>query len=123
VLLEGIPNAALVFGYVNASWTLKADLVGEYTCRLLNHMRTHGYTQVVARATSRDRGTGTILDSLSSGYVRRGAHLLPRQGARGPWMVRNDYLRDVPVLRYGPIDDGVLQFSRQGATRLAPSGV
>jgi monooxygenase len=111
VLLEGVPNASLVFGYTNASWTLKADLACEYTCRLLNHMSAHGFTQVVARATGDDRGTGTVLSTLNSGYVRRAAKILPRQGSRAPWLVRNDYLRDVPVLRYGAIDDGVLQFS------------
>jgi cation diffusion facilitator CzcD-associated flavoprotein CzcO len=111
VMLEGVPNAVLVFGYTNASWTLKADLAAEWTCRLLNHMSAHGYTEAVARGTDADRGTGTVLDTLEAGYVRRGAGRLPRQGARSPWLVRNDYLRDVPVLRYGPIDDGVLQFA------------
>jgi monooxygenase len=115
VMLEGVPNAVLVFGYTNASWTLKADLASEYTCRLLNHMSAHGYTQAVARARDTDRGDGTVLDTLNSGYVRRAAGLLPRQGKRAPWLVRNDYLRDVPVLRFGPIDDGVLEFSRAGA--------
>jgi cation diffusion facilitator CzcD-associated flavoprotein CzcO len=111
VMLDGVPNATLVFGYTNASWTLKADLACEYTCRLLNHMRTRGYTQVVAHASDADRGTGSVLDALDSGYVRRARGLLPRQGTSPPWKVRNDYLRDVPVLRYGPIDDGVLQFA------------
>jgi cation diffusion facilitator CzcD-associated flavoprotein CzcO len=112
VMLDGVPNAVLVFGYTNASWTLKADLACEYACRLLNHMSAHGYTQAVARAGAGDRGTGTVLDTLDSGYVRRAADRLPRQGARAPWKVRNDYLRDVPVLRYAPIADGVLRFSR-----------
>ncbi|MDT4915885.1 MAG: monooxygenase [Pseudonocardiales bacterium] len=114
-MLEGVPNAILVFGYTNASWTLKADLASEYACRLINHMDAHGYRQVVANATDADRGdgSGSVLDALNSGYVRRAAGKLPLQGARGPWVVRQDYLRDVPVLRHGPIDDGVLQFSRE----------
>jgi cation diffusion facilitator CzcD-associated flavoprotein CzcO len=115
VMLAGVPNASLVFGYTNASWTLKADLAAEYTCRLLNHMAAHGYTQVVAHATDADRGSGSVLDTLNSGYVRRASARLPRQGTRGPWKLRNDYVRDVPILRNGAIDDGVLQFSRQGA--------
>jgi monooxygenase len=110
VLLEGIPNAALVFGYVNASWTLKADLAAEYVCRLLSHMDSHGYGQVVARAEPADRGDGPILGALHSGYVKRGGELLPRQGAHGPWKVTNDYQRDVPMLRHSSIDDGVLEF-------------
>jgi cation diffusion facilitator CzcD-associated flavoprotein CzcO len=110
VLLEGIPNAALVFGYVNASWTLKADLAAQYVCRLLNHMDSHGYGQVVARAQPGDRAEGSILGALGSGYIRRCGGLLPRQGTHGPWKVTHDYRRDVSMLRRGSIDDGVLEF-------------
>jgi cation diffusion facilitator CzcD-associated flavoprotein CzcO len=119
VMLEGVPNAVLIFGYTNASWTLKVDLACEYTCRLLNHMDRRGYTQVVARATESDRGTTSVMDTLTSGYVLRADHLIPRQGTRPPWRVRNDYLRDIPVLRYGPIDDGVLRFTRTPARAAA----
>jgi cation diffusion facilitator CzcD-associated flavoprotein CzcO len=122
VMLEGVPNAVLVFGYTNASWTLKADLAAEYTCRLLNHMDAHGYTRAVVHASAGDRGEGSVLGALNAGYVRRGNDLLPRQGTGGPWQVRNDYLRDVPVLRHAPIDDGVLRFSSQprGETKARP---
>jgi cation diffusion facilitator CzcD-associated flavoprotein CzcO len=111
VLLEGIPNAALIFGYVNASWTLKADLAAEYVCRLLNHMDRRGYRVAVAHATDADRASGSIMGALNSGYVQRGNDKLPRQGTRGPWRVSNDYLRDLQMLRRGSIEDGVLEFS------------
>jgi cation diffusion facilitator CzcD-associated flavoprotein CzcO len=113
VLLEGVPNAALVFGYINASWTLKADIAAEYVCRLLNHMREHGYTVAVAHATAADRDSSSVMGALNSGYVQRGDSRLPRQGTHGPWRVTNNYLRDVPMLRRAPIDDGILQFSGQ----------
>jgi cation diffusion facilitator CzcD-associated flavoprotein CzcO len=112
VLLEGVPNASVIFGYTNASWTLKADLACAYTCRLLNHMAEHGYTQAVAYAADADRAAESVMGSLSSGYVQRGNDRLPRQGTHGPWRVRNDYLVDAPMLRRAPIDDGILQFSR-----------
>jgi cation diffusion facilitator CzcD-associated flavoprotein CzcO len=114
-MLEGVPNAVVVFGYTNASWTLKADLAAEYACRLINHMDKHGYDTAVAEATEADRGAGSVLDGLSSGYVRRAEGALPQQGARGPWVVRQDYLRDIPRLRYGAIEDGVLQFTKASA--------
>jgi cation diffusion facilitator CzcD-associated flavoprotein CzcO len=110
VLLEGVPNASVVFGYTNAAWTLKADLAAEYTCRLLNHMDAHGYRQAVAHAGDSDRGPDSALATLNSGYVRRGNDRLPRQGTCGPWRITNDYRRDLPKLRRAPIDDGVLQF-------------
>jgi cation diffusion facilitator CzcD-associated flavoprotein CzcO len=111
VLLEGVPNATLIFGYINASWTLKADIAAEYTCRLINYMDRHGYTKAVVHATDADRGRTSVMGALNSGYVRRGDARLPRQGTRGPWKVSNDYLRDVPMLRRGPIADGVIEFS------------
>jgi monooxygenase len=112
VLLEDVPNAAMIFGYTNASWTLKADIAAEYICRLLNHMSERGLTQFAVHASDADRGPNSVLGSLNSGYVRRGNDRMPRQGTRGPWKVRNDYLRDAPLLRRAPIDDGVIEFSR-----------
>lgn len=112
VLLEGVPNAAMIFGYVNASWTLKADISSEYVCRLLNHMDEHGWDQVVTHAGDSDRDEGSVLGALNSGYVRRGNDHLPRQGTHGAWKVHNNYFHDVPMLTRKPIDDGIVQFAR-----------
>lgn len=112
VLLEGVPNAAMIVGYINASWTLKADIASEYVCRLLNHMDKRGYAQVVAEDHEGCKTDATIMDALDAGYVRRAADRLPRQGSKGPWRLAHDYLRDRPVLRRGPIEDGCLHFSR-----------
>ncbi|MGI8760301.1 MAG: flavin-containing monooxygenase [Jatrophihabitantaceae bacterium] len=112
VLVEGVPNAAMVFGYTNASWTLKADIACEYVCRLIKHLDANGYREVVARAADDARAADSVLASLKSGYVTRGDARLPRQGTRQPFKVLNDYLRDAPMLRYSKLEDGVLQFSR-----------
>jgi cation diffusion facilitator CzcD-associated flavoprotein CzcO len=111
VLIEDLPNAAVVFGYTNASWTLKADLASEFVVRLLRHMDSRGYTRVVPRAEAVERTDQSVLSSLNSGYVVRGDPFLPRQGRRGPWQVRNDFWRDAPMLRRGPIPDAALEFS------------
>ncbi|HWU69056.1 MAG TPA: NAD(P)/FAD-dependent oxidoreductase [Stenotrophobium sp.] len=110
VLVEGVPNAAMVFGYTNASWTLKADLASEYVCRLLKHMDQHGYRVAVAHDHEGCATEDTVLGGLSSGYIQRAADRLPRQGNRRPWQVVQDYLRDIPVMRRGAIEDGVLEF-------------
>ena len=110
MMLSGVPNFAYVIGYTNASWTLKADLVSEYVCRLL---------QPSPRARVRHRGAGAGPDvaeepfmDFSSGYVQRSLHLLPKQGSRAPWRLRQNYLRDVLTIRRGAIDDGTLRFTR-----------
>ncbi|WP_433634419.1 flavin-containing monooxygenase [Nocardia sp. CA-120079] len=118
-LLDGIPNAMLVLGYTNASWTLKADLAAEYFCRLLNHMKANGYTKVVAIAEDADRSDQSLMGgALTSGYIQRGDGVMPRQGARGPWQVINNYFRDRALLRKAPLEDGVLTFDgAAGAAR------
>ncbi|MCK7547848.1 flavin-containing monooxygenase [Marinobacter koreensis] len=110
VMVEGIPNAAMIFGYTNISWTLKVDIAAEYLCRLLNLMDKRGYHSVVARDTENSRGEDTILGSLNSGYIKRADDRLPRQGTHGPWKSTQNYLEDVKTLRFEPIEDGYLEF-------------
>jgi cation diffusion facilitator CzcD-associated flavoprotein CzcO len=110
-LLSGLPNLALTFGYTNASWTLKADLVATYVCRLLRHMRAHGQAVVVPEGPPGDPSGLPPLIDLRSGYVRRGAALLPRRGLTGPWRQQNSYPHDLLTLGHGRIDDGHLRFS------------
>ncbi|RHW27310.1 NAD(P)/FAD-dependent oxidoreductase [Nocardioides immobilis] len=117
VLMDGVPNSMFVIGYTNASWTLKADLASEYFCRLIKHMDAHGHDQVLPVADDADRSDVSVMgDSMRSGYIQRGDAVMPRQGKRMPWQIRNDYFRDAPVLRRGAIEDPVLRFSATPAT-------
>jgi monooxygenase len=110
LMYSGVPNLAASIGYTNASWTLKCDLTCEYVCRLLNHMRRHGYRQCMPSAA----GPGTAARpwaDFSSGYIQRSLHLFPKQGSRPPWRLYHDYARDILMLRFGRIDDGVMEFA------------
>ena len=119
MMLSGIPNLALTLGYTNASWTLKADLVAEYVCRLLNHMSAHGYTQCTPRAPDPSTPTAPFLD-LKSGYVLRALEELPKQGSRAPWRLHQNYALDIRLLRHGPLEDEGIDFSRPRASSQAP---
>ena len=91
-MLTGIPNFAVCIGYTNASWTLRADLTHRLVCRVLNHLSRHD----LAAAVPKPRGEleeRPLLD-LSSGYIQRAIDQFPRQGDRGPWRVRQNYLID-----------------------------
>jgi len=110
LMLSGVPNFAYVIGYTNASWTLKADLVSEWVCRLLAHLRDQGWAAAVP-VRDPDVAEEPLLD-FSSGYVQRSLHLLPKAGSRLPWKLRMNYLRDLLTIRRAPIEDGVLRFSR-----------
>jgi monooxygenase len=109
MMLSGVPNMALTLGYTNASWTLKADLVAHYVCRLLRHMDTHGYAIATAQPPDPSVPTEPFID-LKSGYVLRSLDELPKQGAVAPWRLRQNYFRDIRLLRHGPIDDS-MEFS------------
>jgi cyclohexanone monooxygenase len=109
MMLSDVPNLAMTFGYTNASWTLKADLTAAYVCRLLRYMDRHGHSVAVPRRDA------TIVPqpflTFTSGYVQRALAILPKQGSKRPWRVYQNYLLDLLNLRYGPIADGVMQFS------------
>jgi cation diffusion facilitator CzcD-associated flavoprotein CzcO len=111
MMLSGVPNFAFAVGYTNASWTLKADLVSEYVCRLLGHMRSRGYDAVTPVAPDPSQPTRPFLD-LASGYVQRSVESFPRQGTVTPWQLNQNYPRDVRLLRHGPIEDAGVLFSR-----------
>ncbi|MET0335820.1 MAG: NAD(P)/FAD-dependent oxidoreductase [Rhizobacter sp.] len=112
-MYSDVPNLASSFGYTNASWTLKCDLTCEYVCRLLNHMKKHGYRQCTPRNHDPELQEEPWLD-FTSGYVQRSAAMLPKQGSKAPWRLHQNYIRDLFTLRYGRIDDGVMEFSTPG---------
>jgi cation diffusion facilitator CzcD-associated flavoprotein CzcO len=111
MMLSGVPNLLFVVGYTNASWTLKSDLVARYACRLLNFMRKRGYAMVVPERPPGVQEAPLI--DFSSGYVERARGQLPKQGDRAPWRLYQSYLRDMPMLRFAPLADGTLKFTRK----------
>jgi monooxygenase len=112
MMLSGLPNCVMTFGYTNASWTLKADLTAEYVCRLLRHMERK---RAVIAVVQREAGVEPRpFLGFTSGYVQRAARELPQQGARRPWQVYQNYLQDMLTIRYGRIADGVIHFGAKG---------
>ncbi len=109
LMYSGIPNLASSFGYTNASWTLKCDLTCEYVCRLLNHMKKRGISQCTPRNTDASVTEEPWVD-FSSSYFARSMHLFPKQGSKAPWRLYQNYPKDIMLLRFGRVDDGVLQF-------------
>ena len=122
MMLSGVPNAAIAFGYTNASWTLKIDLTAERVCRLLNHMEREGFDYCVPVPPD-DIELAPLLD-FSSGYVQRALPHLPRQGTKAPWRTYQNYLQDMVTIRYGRLQDGHLQFRKaQSGTGEASSSL
>src|SRR5690606_8410432 len=90
LMLSGVPNLAVCFGYTNMSWTLRADLASRYVCRLLRHMDRHGYDVCVPRNDD-PTVTAQPLLGLASGYIQRAIDAFPRQGSKAPWRVHQNY--------------------------------
>jgi monooxygenase len=108
LMLSDVPNLAMAVGYTNASWTLRADLSARWFCSLVRHLDRRGLTVATPRYDEAEPGEVPLL-GLTSGYVQRAAHLLPKQGRRRPWRVVQSYAYDLAVTRLGRIDDGHLE--------------
>ncbi len=107
MMFSDVPNLAYTFGYTNASWTLKADLVAMYVCRLLNTMKKRGLRQATPHNSDASMATEPFVD-FSSGYIQRAEHTLPKQGSRKPWKLNQNYALDVLALRLGSVDDDMM---------------
>ncbi len=109
LMLSDVPNFAYTIGYTNASWTLKADLVAEFVCRVLDHMDRTG-TRVVVPGRDPAVNEEPFMD-FEAGYVLRALDSLPKQGDVEPWKLKQSYFHDVRSIRKADIADGVLQFT------------
>jgi cation diffusion facilitator CzcD-associated flavoprotein CzcO len=110
VMISGVPNFASVFGYINASWTLKADLICNYVCRLLNFMDRKGVRQVTPRPVD-ESVAAPFIENFTPGYMQRALASWPKQGQKKPWRVYQNYLRDTISLRWTRVNDEGLEFS------------
>ena len=124
MMYSGVPNLVSTFGYINASWTLRADLTSEYVCRLINHMDAKGARQVTPRLRETDQNMPARpwIGDFSSGYMARMMHRFPKQGDHEPWINPQNYTRDKQMIRFGALEDGALIFDNP-AKAAAPSAL
>ena len=111
---SGVPNFFACFGYVNASWTLRADLMSRYVCKVVNHLHSTGYQQCIPTLRERDKKMRRLpwISGFTPGYIKRVGHIFPKQGSIEPWVNPQVYKKDVELLAKDPVDDGVLIFSK-----------
>lgn len=113
LMFSGVPNMVFTFGYINASWTLRADLIAEFFCRLINEMDRTGSRRCVPTLRDSDQSMPPrpFIDDFSAGYMQRMMHRFPKQGDRAPWLNPQNYTGDRKMLRRDALQDGVLQFT------------
>jgi monooxygenase len=112
VMFNDIPNLVSVFGYINASWTLKTDIVADYVCRLLKEMDRKGADIANPHLDDPDMARLPFVQDFSSGYFARSFDKLPKNGDRQPWQVLQDYTAEKKILTQNQVDDGVMLFTK-----------
>ncbi|MDH5737820.1 MAG: FAD-containing monooxygenase EthA, partial [Gammaproteobacteria bacterium] len=114
IMYSDIPNMAWVFGYLRTSWTMRADLIGEFVCRLLNHMKEKGVEVCTPRLRKEEDNMPKLpfIDpgNFNPGYLKRNMHLMPRQGDHEPWVFKQDYYAEKDSLPICDLDDGALVY-------------
>ena len=115
-MYSDVPNLIQTFGYINASWTLRADLTSEYACRVLNAMDEKGVSVVTPRLREEDRHmeTRNWIEDFSAGYMQRVMHKFPKQGNLDPWRNTQNFSLDKKIVRKAPLEDGALIFGQSG---------
>ena len=122
-MFSNVPNLAVVFGYINASWTLRADINSDYVCRVLNTMRADGteiVTPVLTPEMEAKLEVEDIFDSFSSGYLQRAKGINPQNSTQYPWRLNQEYVADRKLMANDPVRDGILTFTRADAKAAVP---
>ncbi|MBU1253200.1 MAG: FAD-containing monooxygenase EthA, partial [Alphaproteobacteria bacterium] len=115
VMFSNLPNLAVVFGYLNASWTLRADLNSDYICRVLNAMKAKGADIAVPVLAEDHALVEDDIFDFSSGYIQRAKQIMPKNAVAYPWRLNQEYVVDRKRMASDPIEDGVLALRRADA--------
>jgi cation diffusion facilitator CzcD-associated flavoprotein CzcO len=117
MMFTGVPNLAWVFGYFRASWTLRVDLVADFVCRLLNHMRASGAKRVIPTLRPQDQDMPILpwidAENFNPGYMMRGMHLLPKRGDKPEWAHTQDYWSEKDEIPEIDLDDSAFVYGPQ----------
>jgi cation diffusion facilitator CzcD-associated flavoprotein CzcO len=115
MMFTGVPNMVWVFGYFRASWTLRADLVAEFVCRLLNHMKQKDARQVSVALRPEDKEMPILSwidpENFNPGYLMRSMHLLPKRGDKREWQHTQDYWNEKDEFPAINLDDAAFVYS------------
>ena len=114
MMFTGVPNMVWIFGYFRASWTLRVDLIGDFVCRLLNHMKNKGLKAVVPKLRPEDKDMPLLPwmdpENFNPGYLMRSMHLLPRRGDKPEWQHTQDYWVEKDELPKIDLDDPIFVY-------------
>ncbi len=111
LMFSNIPNLVYSLGYINASWTLRSDITSEFVCRVINQMTKQNNQKVIPILPNGGCEEGQPLSAeFSPGYIKRGEHMMAKQGDSNPWRFNQDYSLDKMLIKETPLEDGYLKF-------------
>jgi len=115
MMFTGIPNMVWVFGYFRASWTLRTDLVADFVCRLLRHMKETGARKVVPALRPEDHNMPLLSwidpENFNPNYLMRDMHLLPKRGDKPEWQHSQDYWAEKDQFRAIDLADAAFVYA------------
>ena len=109
VMLSDIPNFAFTYGYINAAWTLRVELICIYITKVLNYMKKNNLRVCTPKFDHENIDKEPMLN-LNAGYVLRSQHLQPMQGTTNPWILHQSYIKDLFALKYSRVQNKYLEF-------------
>jgi cation diffusion facilitator CzcD-associated flavoprotein CzcO len=114
MMFTGVPNMVWVFGYFRASWTLRTDLVADFVCRLLKHMKEKGASKVDVALSPEDHNMPLLSwidpENFNPNYLMRHMHLLPRRGDKPEWQHSQDYWTEKDEFPAIDLDDNAFVY-------------
>lgn len=120
MMFTGVPNLVWVMGYFRASWTLRVDMLGDFVCRLINHMDEKGAKKVEVSFRPQDQGMDILpwieADNFNPGYLMRGLDAMPRRGDKPEWRHNQDYWREREEIPAIDLDGAEFVYDGQRAT-------
>lgn len=115
MMFTGVPNLAWVFGYFRASWTLRSDLIGDFVCNMLNHMKAKGVQMVTPQLRPEDHNMPLLPfisdDNFNPGYLTRALPMLPKRGDKPEWMHNQDYWAEKDEIPATNLDDAAFAYA------------
>ncbi|UUZ70655.1 hypothetical protein LP416_10025 [Polaromonas sp. P2-4] len=120
MMFTGVPNMVWLHGYSYYSWTLRADIIGDFVCRLLNHMKQKNATRIMPKLRASDMNMELSPwddpKDFNPGYLMRSLHLLPKRGDKPEWRHTQDYTLENALFPTIDLDDEVFEYAFEPLT-------
>ncbi|KAL7926918.1 hypothetical protein ACQKWADRAFT_92990 [Trichoderma austrokoningii] len=112
-MIEGVPNAASIFGYVTTTWTPGANSTARLAIRVIKQMEADDASSVVP-VIKRTEGMPRLSSAdVKSNYITKAFDRIPKSTGTAPFYGRVSYAVDLWALYFGSMRDGLVYTKRE----------